>query len=89
LPSEPGLPTPSPEATGLPSASPSASPITGPVSGSGGLPIVAIGALALLLGLLAVAGVFFVRSQRAGDVGDAEPGYLGGNYDDGADDDQA
>jgi hypothetical protein len=89
LPSEPGLPSPSPEASGLPSASPSASPITGPVSGGGGPPIVAIGALALLLGLLAVAGVFFVRSQRAAEDGEAQPGYLGGQFDDHGGDDQA
>ena len=89
LPSESGVPAPSAETTGPPSASPSASPITGAVVGGAGPPIMAIGALALLLGLLAVAGVFFVRSQRARDDGEAEPGYRGGNYDGGADDDQA
>jgi len=86
LPSESGLPTPSPEATGLPSASPSASPVTGPVAGDGGLPIAAIGALALLLGLLAVAGVFFVRSQRSGET-DPQVGYSG-EYDDDIGDDR-
>jgi hypothetical protein len=89
LPSESGLPTPSPEATGVPSASPSAGPTTGPVSGSGGLPIGAIAALALLLGLLAVAGVFFVRSQRVAEEGEAQPGHPGGQFDDEGGDDQA
>jgi hypothetical protein len=65
LPSDSGLA--SPFDTGLlPSESPSASPVTSPTSGQGGgLPLLAVGALALLIGLLAVAGVFFVRSQRS------------------------
>jgi len=81
-PTDSGLASPSPSVGGLPSASPSPGPVTGPIAGGGGLPIVALGALALLLGLLAVAGVFFVRSQRSGDDGEAQPGYLGGDFDD-------
>jgi hypothetical protein len=81
-PSDSGLASPSPSAGGVPSASPSPGPVTGPIAGGGGLPIVALGALALLLGLLAVAALFFVRSQRAGDGDDAQPGYLGGDGDD-------
>ena len=80
-PSDSGLASPSPSVAGLPSASPSSGPVTGPDAGGGGLPIVALGALALLLGLLAVAGVFFVRSQRAGDDRE-QAGYLGGDFDD-------
>jgi hypothetical protein len=66
LPSDSGLASPSPFDTGLlPSESPSPSPVTSPTSGQGGgLPLLAVGALVLLIGLLAVAGVFFVRSQR-------------------------
>jgi len=81
-PSDSGLASPSPSVGGLPSASPSSGPVTGPIVGGGGPPLGAIAALALLLGLLAVAGVFFVRSQRAGDDGEAQPGYLGGGFDD-------
>lgn len=67
LPSDSGFASPSPFDTGLlPSESPSPSPATSPTSGQGvGLPLLAIGALVLLIGLLAVAGVFFVRSQRS------------------------
>jgi hypothetical protein len=67
LPSDSGLASPSPFDTGLlASGSPSPSPSTNPTSGQGGgLPLLAIGALVLLIGLLAVAGVFFVRSQRS------------------------
>jgi hypothetical protein len=81
-PSDSGLASPSPSVGGLPSPSASAGPVTGPVVGGGGLPIAAIGALALLLGLLAVAGVFFIRSQRAGSDGEAQPGYPGDDFDD-------
>ena len=81
-PSDSGLESPSPSVASLPSASPSPGPVTGPVVGGGGLPIVAIAALALLLALLAVAGVFFIRSRRAGDDGEAPPGYLADEFDD-------
>jgi hypothetical protein len=81
-PSDSGLASPSPSVGGLPSPSPSPGPVTGPIAGGGGPPIVAIGALALLLGLLAVAAVFFVRSQRAGDGDEPQPGHLGGDFDD-------
>jgi hypothetical protein len=78
LPSDSGFATPQPLDTGLlPSASPSASPATSPASGQGpGLPLLAVGALVLLIGLLAVAGVFFVRSQRSeGDEAFETDGY--------------
>ena len=81
-PSDSGLASPSPGASGIPSPSPSSGPVTGPVAGGGGPSIVALGALALLLSLLAVAAVFFIRSQRAGDDGEGQPGYLGGDFDD-------
>jgi hypothetical protein len=65
-PSDSGLETEAPIPTdGSPSASPSPGPVTGPVSNEGGPPILAIGALVLLAGLLAVAAVYFVRSQRS------------------------
>jgi hypothetical protein len=85
-PSVTGLATPSPGPSVAPSASASPGPVTGPTVGEGGPPIVAIAALALLLALLAVAGVFFVRSQRAGGEGDAQPGYLDGGDDEGGSD---
>ena len=79
LPSDSGLPTEIPVDTGLvPSASPSGGPVVGPVADEGGPPIIAIGALVLLVGLLAVAAVFFVRSQRQGD----EPAFEAGEVDD-------
>ena len=83
LPSDPGLPSASTLASGLPSASPSGGPVTGPVVGEGGPPLFAILALVVLIGLLAVAGVFFVRSQRAG----GEEAYATGPYDTGTYDD--
>jgi VCBS repeat-containing protein len=77
LPSDSGFPTPSPVGTTLATASPSPTPATGPVADAGGPPILAIGALALLLGLLVIAGVYFVRSQRAGDEEAYETGAYG------------
>ena len=68
MPSESAVPTEAPSETGIaPSVSPSPSPITGPTANEGGPPILAIGGLVLLIGLLAVAAVYFVRSQRSGD----------------------
>ena len=68
LPSDSGLPSASPLDTGLlASASPSPGPVTGPISSEGGPPILAIAALVLLIGLLAVAAVYFVRSQQSGE----------------------
>ena len=63
-PSDSGFEVPSVEPTESAAASPTAGPASGSVSGQGGLPLVAVGALAALLGLLAVAAVYFVRSQR-------------------------
>jgi hypothetical protein len=85
-PSDSDVATPSPEITVAPSASPSPGPVTGPVVGPGGPPIVAIGALALLLGLLAIAGLFFIRSQSRGNDGDVQPGYVGDEEYPGGDD---
>jgi hypothetical protein len=82
LPSDSGSATLAPVETGLASASPSSGPVTGPVGGEGGPPILAIAALVLLVGLLAVAGVYFVRSQRAGDDGELEPEFAEGGLDD-------
>jgi len=79
LPTDSGLASPSPFETGTPSESPSASPVTSPTSGQGGgLPLLAVGALALLLGLLAVAAVYFVRSQRSEGDEAFETGAYGG-----------
>jgi Bacterial cadherin-like domain len=77
LQSDSPLPTSTPSQTGLPSASPSASPVTSPVLDGDGPPPLAIGALALLIGLLVIAGVYFVRSQRSGE----EAAYETGAYD--------
>jgi hypothetical protein len=67
-PSDSALPTESPlETAAIASASASPAPVTGPVSSEGGPPLIAIAALALLIGLLAVAAVYFVRSQGAGE----------------------
>jgi len=87
LPSDSAPPSasPLPSDSGLASASPSAGPVTGPVAEGGGPPLLAIVALLLLVGLLAVAGVYFVRSQRADDEGGDDP--AGADYDDGGDDD--
>jgi hypothetical protein len=75
-PSDTGLASEPPLETGvLPSASPSPSPAPGPASAEGGPPILAIGALVLLAGLLAVAAVYFVRSQQS--AGDGEYGTAG------------
>jgi hypothetical protein len=63
-------------------ASPTAGAVGGPVSGQGSPPLIAIGALLLLVGLLAVAAVYFVRSQRAGEEEDLEPA-VDGDFDDG------
>ena len=79
-PSDSGLASPSPTFGDLPSASPSSGPVTAPIGG--GPPLGAIAALALLLSLLAVAAIFFVRSQRARDDDEGQPGYLGGDFDD-------
>ncbi len=73
-PSESELPSPSPLESGQASLSPSPGPVTAPVSGQGGLPLVAIGALALFLGLVAIAAIFFVRGQRL-DSDVAETGF--------------
>jgi Bacterial Ig domain len=70
LPTESALPTLPVETLAPVSPTPSAAPVSGPTSSSGGLPIVAIGALALLLGLLAIAAVYFIRSQASGGDGD-------------------
>jgi VCBS repeat-containing protein len=75
-PSDSAIPSASPAASGLASASPSPAPATGPVVDGGGPPVVAIGALALLIGLLVIAGVYFIRSQRA----DTEDAYETGAY---------
>ena len=83
--SAPPSASPLPSDSGLASASPSAGPVTGPVAEGGGPPLLAIVALLLLVGLLAVAGVYFVRSQRADDEGGDDP--AGADYDDGGDDD--
>lgn len=82
LPSDSGLPSPSPTAAPAASASPTPGPITGPVGDAGGPPLLAIGALVVLIGLLAVAGVFFVRSQRADGDEAYETGAYGGGPDD-------
>jgi len=67
-PADSGLPSPSPLDTGLlVSPSPSAGAITGPVASGGGPSIFAIGALLLLIGLLAVAAWYFVRSRQSDD----------------------
>ena len=67
-PSDSGFASVPPFETGpIPSASPSAGPVAGPISSEGGPPILAIGALVLLLGLLGVAAVYFVRSQQGGE----------------------
>jgi Bacterial Ig domain len=80
LPSDSGLETFAPIETGLPSASPSPGPVTGPVVDGGGLPIVPLAALALLVALLAIAGVYYLRSQRAGGPDDADDGFDGEAY---------
>jgi hypothetical protein len=65
-PSESDFPTEEPIDTGvLPSASASPLPVPATAAGEGGPPILAIGALVLLGGLLAVAALYFIRSQRA------------------------
>jgi len=88
LPSDSGLPSASPlDTAAVPSASPSPSPVTGPTSSAGGPPILAIGALVLLLGLLAVAAVYFVRSQRSADDDAFETVGPGGDVDDIEDED--
>jgi hypothetical protein len=84
-PSDTEQPNPSPEPSVAPAASASPGPVTGPTVGAGGPPIIAIGALALLLALLAVAGVYFVRSQRADGEAEAQPGYLGDDHEAGDD----
>jgi len=82
-PSDSGLETEAPIATfSSPSASPSSGPVTGPVSNEGGPPILAIGALVLLAGLLAVAAVYFVRSQQAGQEEAFETAGLDDDVDD-------
>jgi hypothetical protein len=84
-PSASGFPSPSasPSETGL--ASPTASATGDPVSGEGGPPLIAIAALLLLVGLLTVAAVYFVRSQRAGSDDDLEPA-VDGDFDHSPDD---
>ena len=61
-----------------PSPSASPGPASGPVSSDGGPPILAVGALVLLLGLLAVAAVYFVRSQSSGEEAAFETAGPGG-----------
>jgi hypothetical protein len=51
------------------------------------LPLLAIGALAALIGLLAIAAVYFVSSQRSSDE-DLEPA-IDSDFDDGRTDDSA
>jgi cadherin-like protein len=86
-PSDSGFIVPSVGPSESAAASPTAGPAGGPVSGQGGPPLVAIGALALLVGLLAVAAVYFVRSQRTGDEDDTDdPFESSGRYDEIADD---
>jgi hypothetical protein len=83
LPSDSGLASPSaPADTGLASGSPAASPDAGSAVGESGPPLIAIGALGLLVLLLAVAAVYFVRSQRTGDEDGFETGPVEGEPDD-------
>ena len=82
LPSDSGFETLAPIETDLASPSPSAGPVTGPVVGDEDPPILAIGALVLLLGLLAIAGVYYVWSQRAGEEDDFEPEIVEVGFDD-------
>lgn len=88
LPSDsgPASPSASAAASGLPSGSPEPSAGAGPVSNTGGPPIIAIGALVLLAGLLAVAAVYFVRSQGAGGDDALEPDHVDGGFDNEGDD---
>ncbi len=86
-PSDSGFVVPSAGPSESPAASPTAGPVGGPVSGKGGLPLMAVVALLLLVGLLAVAAVYFVRSQRTGEEEDLEPALDGDDrYDAMADD---
>ena len=87
-PSESGLEVPSIGSTESAAPSPTAEPAGGPVSGQGGLPLIAIAALLLLLGLLAVAAVYFVRSQGAGEDEALEPAGDGDLDDDAIADDE-
>jgi cadherin-like protein len=88
VPSDSGFVVPSVGPSESAAASATAGPVGGPVSGQGGPPLVEIGALALLVGLLAVAGVYFMRSQRSGDDAELEPGVDGGFGDDEVDGDE-
>jgi cadherin-like protein len=79
LPSDSGLPSPSPSVPPLvATASPSPPPPIGGFPQAAGIPILAIAGLGLLIGLLTVAGVFFVQSQRAAARTAAEEAALGG-----------